>query len=50
MKVERKDVFDFIVTLAPSEFTLVKANADENEESIEDTLTDMLQIEFDALS
>lgn len=43
MKVERKDVFDFMVSLTESEFAEIKVVADEADESIEAALVSILE-------
>lgn len=47
MKVERKDLFDFSVTLSEVEFNAVKDSTDESDKSIEQQLEWIIRIGLD---
>ena len=47
MRVERKDVFEFLVTLDESEFAEMKCKADRDGETIEDYLLSMIEYATD---
>ena len=50
MKVERKDIFEFLVTLDESEFAEIKVKADEDDTTIEEYLGSMIEYAYDAKS
>lgn len=49
MKVERKDIYDFVLTLDETEFSSIKTVSDYDNTPIEDILADVIQYGFDVL-